>query len=39
MQKYKNHLEEVSSTVAMLQQYVTNFKQENLNLQEKTRKD
>ena len=39
MQKYKNHLEEVSSTAAMLQQYVTNFKQENLNLQEKTRKD
>ena len=39
IQKYKNRLEEVTSTVAMLQQYVTNLKQENLDLQEKTRKD
>ena len=28
-QKYKNQLEEVISTVAMLQQHVTNLKQEN----------
>ena len=39
IQKYKNQLKEVSSTVAMLQQHVTNVKQENLNLQEQTRKD
>ena len=34
-QNYKNQLEEVSSTVVMLQQHVTNLKQENSNLQEK----
>ena len=39
IQKYKNQLEEVSSTVAMLQQHVTNLKHEKSNLQEKTRKD
>ena len=39
IQKYKNQLEEVTSTLAMLQQYVINLKQENLNLQAKTRKD
>ena len=38
-QKYENQLEEVTSTVAMLQQHVTNFKQKRSNLQEKTRKD
>ena len=37
MQKYENHLEEESSAVAMLQQRVTNLKQENLNIQERTR--
>ena len=37
--KYQNKLEEVGSTVAMLQQHVTNLKQENLNLQERTRID
>ena len=39
IQECKNQLEEVSSTVAMLQQHVTNLKRENLNLQEKARKD
>ena len=39
IQKYKNQLEEVTSTLAMLQQYLINLKQENLNLQAKTRKD
>ena len=39
IQKYQNKLEEVGSTVAMLQQHVTNLKQENLNLQERTRID
>ena len=39
IKEYKNQLEEVSSTVAMLQQCVTNLKQENLNLQKKTKKD
>ena len=39
IQEYKNQLEKVSSTVAMLQQHVTNVKQEHLNLQEKARKD
>ena len=39
IQKYNNQLEEVSSTVTMLQLHVTNLKQENSNLQEKTRKD
>ena len=34
-QKYKNQLEEVSSTVAILKQRVTNLKSENSNLQEK----
>ena len=32
IQKYKNQLEEMSSTVAMLQQHVTKLKQENSNL-------
>ena len=32
IQKYMNQLEEVSSTVAMLEQHVTNLKQGNLNL-------
>ena len=36
IQNYKSQLEEVSSTVAMLQQHVTNLKQENSNLQERT---
>ena len=39
MQEYKNQLEELSSTVAMIQQHVTSLKQENLILQEKARKD
>ena len=39
IQNCKNQLEEVSSTVAMLQQHVTNLKQENSKLQQKTRKD
>ena len=39
IQRYKNHLEEVSSTVAMLQQHMTNLKQENSNLQGKTGED
>ena len=39
IQEHKNQLEEVSSTVAMLQQHVTSLKQKNLNLQEKSRKD
>ena len=39
IQEYKNQLEKVSSTVAILQQHVTNLKQEHLNLQEKARKD
>ena len=39
IQKYKSQLEEVISTVAMLQQHVTNLKQENSNLQERTRID
>ena len=39
IQKYKNQLEEVSSTVAMLQQHAKNLKQENSNLQERTRID
>ena len=37
IQKYQNQLEQVSSTVAKLQQHVTNLKQENL--QERTRID
>ena len=32
IQKYKNQLEEMSSTLAMLQQHVTKLKQENSNL-------
>ena len=32
VQKYQNQLEQVSSTVAMLQQHVTNQKEENSNL-------
>ena len=39
IQKYQNQLEQVSSTVAMLQQHVTNLKQENSNVQERTRVD
>ena len=39
IQRYKNQLEEVSSTVAMLQQHMTNLKQENSNLQGKTGED
>ena len=39
MQKYKNQLEEVSSTEAMFQQHVTNLKKENSNLQGKNRED
>ena len=39
IQKYQNQLEQVSSTVAMLQQHVTNLKQENSNFQERTRID
>ena len=39
IQKYKSHLDEVSSTVAMLQQHMTNLKQEHLNFQERTRID
>ena len=39
IQKYQNQLEQVSSTVAMLQQHVTNLKQENSNVQERTRID
>ena len=39
IQNCKNQLEEASSTVAMLQQHVTNLKQENSKLQQKTRKD
>ena len=39
IQKYKNQLEEVSSTAAMLQQHVTNLKQENANFQERIRID
>ena len=39
IQKYQNQLEQVSSTVAMLQQHVTNLKEENSNVQERTRID
>ena len=39
IQAYKDQLEEVRSTVEMLQQLVTNLKQENLYLKEKSRKD
>ena len=39
IQKYKNQLEEVSSTEAMFQQHVTNLKKENSNLQGKNRED
>ena len=39
IQKHQNQLEQVSSTVAMLQQHVTNLKQENSNVQERTRID
>ena len=39
IQKYKNQLEEMSSTVAMLQQHLTNLKQENLNLQKSIKID
>ena len=39
IQKYQNQLEQVSSTVAMLQQHVTNLKQENSNVQERARID
>ena len=39
IQKYKSQLNEASSTVAMLQQHMTNLKQENSNLQEITRVD
>ena len=39
IQKYKSHLDEVSSTVAMLQQHMTNLKQEHSNFQERTRID
>ena len=39
MQEHKNQLQEVSSTVAVLQQHVTSLKQKNLNVQEKPRKD
>ena len=39
MQEHKNQLQEVSSTVAVLQQHVTSLKQKNLNVQEKSRKD
>ena len=35
MQEHKNQLQEVSSTVAVLQQHVTSLKQKNLNVQEK----
>ena len=35
VQEYKNQLEGVNSTVAMLQLYMINLKQENLNVQEK----
>ena len=36
---YKNQLEEVSSTVAMVLEHLTYMKQENLNLQGKSSKD
>ena len=39
IQKYKNQLEEVCLTLAMFQHHVTNLKQENSNLQERTRID
>ena len=39
IQKHQNQLEQVSSTVAMLQQHVTDLKKENSNFQEKTRID
>ena len=39
IQNYKNQFEEVSATVALLQQHVTNLKNKNSHLQEKTRKD
>ena len=39
IEEYKKELQEVSSTVSMLPQHVINLKQENLNLEEKTRKD
>ena len=39
IQKHKNQLEEMSSTVAMLQQHVTNLKQENSNLQKSIKID
>ena len=35
MQEHKNQFQEVSSTVAVLQQHVTSLKQKNLNVQEK----
>ena len=38
-QEYKDQLEEVRSTEEMLQQLLTNLKQENLYLKEKSRKD
>ena len=38
-QEYTNQSEEVSLTKAMLQQHVTNLKQNNFNLLEKARKD
>ena len=38
-QEYMNQSEEVSLTKAMLQQHVTNLKQNNFNLLEKARKD
>ena len=39
IQKYKNQLEEMSSIVSMLQQQVTNLKQENSNLQKSIKID
>ena len=39
VQTYKNQLEEIVSTVVMLHQHLTILMQENLNLQEKARKD
>ena len=39
IQKYQKQLEHVSSTTAMLQQHATNLKQENSNVQERTRID
>ena len=39
IQEHKNYLQAVGSIVATLQQHVTNLKQENLNLKEKTRED